>query len=201
MKKIKSTFLFCILFALSGCATGYTLVATGVNSIETLQVDASGGWNQAPFNSYSNDRKTTKSWTQDGLLLDRLVFVPEVADGESIITSRQKDAALPVFRKDMLPNELEELAQSTFVKLYGEGNAVISTSNLRPHRYGENRGILFDVDASVTESPDYKGIVGAFISNEKLYFMYYLGATPYYFEKHRQKAESIIKSARLAPSS
>ncbi len=187
-----------VALTLSGCVVGYTAVPTGVNTIEGLNVVADPGWNLAPYFSASSDRKNSKSWTRDGLLLNTLAFVPAIPDGEALIKSNQKGAALPVFRADMLPNEIEELAESTFVKMYGEGNAVFDTSNLRPHRFGENRGFLFNVEASVTESPDYKGIVGAFIANEKLYFMYYLAADPYYYEKDLGAAEAIIKGATLA---
>ena len=188
-----------ILFLVSACVPTYTLVGTGVNAIDTLFVDAGSGWNKAPTNAYSGDRKNSQRWTQDGLALNQLVFVPAVADGEALITSQQKDAALPVFRKDMLPNEQEELATSTFVKRFGEGNAVVTTANLRPQRFGENSGIMFDVEATVTETPRYKGMAGAFIADDKLYFMYFLGATPYYYEKYREQAEATIKSATLTP--
>jgi hypothetical protein len=59
-------------------------------------------------------------------------------------------------------------------------------------------GVMFDVEARVTESPDYQGMVGAFIVDDKLYFMYYLAAVPYYYAKHRDEAEAIIKSATIA---
>ncbi|MCG8370034.1 MAG: hypothetical protein MJA32_05915 [Proteobacteria bacterium] len=199
MKKLRVMVLAPALLAASGCVTGYTLVTTGVNAVDTLYVDAGSGWNKAPYNAYGGDRKNSQKWTQDGLMLNQLVFVPEVADGEALITSRQKDAALPLFRKDMLPNELEELAQSTFVKMFGEGNAVVETMNLRPHRFGEDRGVMFDVEATVTDNPKLKGTVGAFVANEKLYFMYYLGATPYYYEKYAEQADAIIRSATLTP--
>lgn len=187
-----------LALSLSGCVVGYTAVPTGVNNIEGLNVMADPGWNLAPYYSASGDRKNSKSWTRDGLLLNTLAFIPAVPDGEALIQSRQKGAALPLFRADMLPNEIEELAESTFVKMYGEGNAVFDTSNLRPHRFGQHQGFLFNVEASVTESPDYKGVVGAFIVNDKLYFMYYLAADPYYYEKDLSAAEAIIKSATLA---
>jgi hypothetical protein len=199
MKILKIVLPVFILFLISACVPTYTLVASGVNSIDTLYVDAGSGWNKAPNNAYSGDRKSSQRWTQDGLTLNQLVFVPAVADGEALITSQQKDAALPVFRKDMLANELEELARSTFVKRFGEGNAVVKTANLRPQRFGENSGIMFDVEATVTETPRYKGMAGAFIAQEKLYFMYFLGATPYYFDKYREQAEATIKSATLTP--
>lgn len=188
--------LLAAIAGLSGCVTGYTLVAAGPTAIDNLHVNAAPGWNLVP-GSNTNARANTQVWTQDGLLLNRIAFVPAVPHGEALIQSPQKDAALPVFRKDMLPNEIEELVESTFVKLFGDGNAVISTSNLRPHKFGDTPGVMFDVDASVTESPDYKGVVGAFISGEQLYFMYYLAAEPYYFGKDREAAEGMIKSAHL----
>ncbi len=183
---------------LSACVTGYTLVEPGPHSIDKLTVNAGSGWNLVPAYAASGERKNTQRWTRDGLLLDRLVFIPAVPDGEPLATSRAKDAALPVFHKDMLPNEIEELVESTIVKSFGEGQAAVSTSNLRPHRFGENSGFMFDVSAVVTESPMYKGVVGAFIANDELYIMWYIGADPYYYDKHLADAEGIIRSATLA---
>ena len=199
--KIGSLLIPTLALTLSGCALGYTAVPAGVNSIEGLNVVVDPGWNLAPNTSASSDRKSTRTWTRDGLLLNTLAFIPAIPDGEALIRPREKGAALPVFRADMLPNEIEELAESTFVKIYGEGNAVFDTSSLRPHMFGEHRGFLFDVEASVTESPDYKGFVGAFIADEKLFLMYYLAADPYYFEKDLAAAEAVIKGATLAAPS
>ena len=50
---------------------------------------------------------------------------------------------------------------------------------------------------TVTDGPPYKGTVGAFIANESLYLMYFLGAVPYYYDKHIDEAAAIIASARL----
>jgi hypothetical protein len=193
----KNLFLTSTILLLTGCVTGYTLVEPGPIFVGELTVDAGSGYNKAPRVSLSTQRKGSQSWTQDGLLLDRLTIIPAVADGEPLLKPTSKDAALPVFRKDMLPNEIEELLESTILKIYGEGNATVNTSNLRPHRYGTDRGILFDVSAMVTESPSYKGIVGAFIVQEHLYILWFLAAEPYYYSKHVQKAEAIIHSARL----
>ncbi len=197
MIKIRNLGFVAALITLAGCVTisSWSLVTAGLNSIDTLRVDADSGWNRAPNMAYLGARENSQTWTKDGLLLDQLVFIPAVPDGESLLVSRNEGAALPVFRKDMLPNELEEMAEGTFVKLWGEGNAVLSTSNLRPHRFGEHPGIMFDFDARVTDSPDYKGIAGAFIVNETLYFIYYRAAHPYYFDKHRGAAEAVIMSA------
>lgn len=190
--------LLLTLTALSGCSiASFTLVTPGVVAIADLNVRAGSGWNNAPAHQRRFARADSAAWTKDGLLLDRLVFIPGIPDGESLLVSRERTAAMPVFRADMLPNELEELVESSIVKFFGEGRAVVSTENLRPHRFGEDRGVLFDLSAVVTDSPEYNGLVGAFVANERLYVMYFLGATPHYFGKHIAEAEAIIKSATI----
>lgn len=183
--------------ALSACIAPFTLVTPGVVAVEDLKVQAGSGWNHAPSHQTRLARSESVTWTKDGLLLDRLVFIPGVPDGKPLLESRERTIAMPVFRADMLPNEIEQLVESTIVKFFGEGQAVVNTENLRPHRFGNERGMLFDVSATVTESPEYKGLVGAFTANEKLYVMYFLGATPHYYDKHVAEAEAVIKSATI----
>ncbi len=189
--------LLAVAVVLSGCVTGYTLVQPGINTAQDLQVNAGAGWNLAPPNSTPAARKGAQTWTRDGMLLDRLVLIPSVGDGETLLVDRSETAALPAFRKDMLPNEIEELVESTLVKYFGEGNAAVNTANLRPQTYGDQKGLMFDIDAKLTESPDYKGVVGAFVTDERLYTMWYIAADPYYYGKHRDAAEATIKSAVL----
>ena len=43
-----------------------------------------------------------------------------------------------------------------------------------------------------------RGGVGAFVADEKLYLIVYLGAQPYYFDKHRDEALAVIRGARVA---
>jgi len=138
--------------------------------------------------------------TQNGTLLDRIMIIPAVPGGEALFRQLSKSQALPVFESNMLPNEIEELTESSIVKLFGEGGAVVETANLRPHRYGNNRGVLFDMDVTVSDGPDYKGFAGALVVTEKLYLIFFLGAEPYYYEKYRDEALKIIKNARVVAS-
>lgn len=185
------------LAVLSGCVTAYTLVNPGTITVGGMTVTSVGIWNQAPPALRGQLRRNAELWTRDGPLLDRLLLIPAVADGEALLIDRSKTAALPTFKADMLPNELEELTESTMLKYFGEGNATIRTSNLRPQRFGEHRGVLFELQAAVNESPDYSGMAGAFIANDALYMIIYLAAEPYYYGKHLADAEAIIRSARL----
>jgi len=182
---------------LSGCAMSYSLVAAGVVGVEGLTVQTGSGWNRAPGIHTPSNRRGAETWTKDGMLLDRLVIIPAIGDGEAIMVSQSKSAALPVFKADMLPNELEELVESSMVKAFGEGGSVVNTDSLRPHRFGENAGVMFDLTATVSDGPQYRGTVGAFIAEDKLYLIYFIAAVPYYYDKHIAEADAIIRSATL----
>ena len=201
MKAIRSGLVLVVVCVLSGCVTSYALVAPGAVDLSGLQVTPGASWNLAPPAVMPASRKNTQVWTKDGLLLDRLVIIPGVPDGETIVVSRDDAAALPVFRADMLPNEIEELTESSIVKLFGEGSVSVSTRDLRPHRYGDHRGILFNLDVAVSDGPDYKGLAGSFIVDGTLYLMMYFGVETYYYDKHLVEAEAVISGARLVGSS
>ena len=195
----KTAVLLALAAALiSACATmSYQAVLPGVNMLGELQVTADAGWNLAPAYATPNATSKSQTWTRDGLLLDRLIIIPAVADGEALFKSRDPAAALPPFRASMLPNEIEEMTESTIVKLFGEGSAVVNTENLRPWGFAEHRGVMFDIAVTVTESPDYRGMVGAFIVGDKLYMILFLAATPYYYDKHIASVEALIKGAAI----
>lgn len=193
--KFRSLF-YMSLVILSGCIT-YAAVGPGELSYSGLTVQTGTAWNQVPKEAARLSRSESRLLTLNGLLLDRISIIPAVPDGEPILRQYSKAEALPVFKSDMLPNEIEELTESSIVKLFGEGRGAVETANLRPQKYGENRGILFDLEVSVSDGPDYKGVVGALIVDEKLYMVFFLAAEPYYYQKHIDEALEIIKSVRV----
>lgn len=196
MNVLRQVTILAAALTMTACATqSYTLVPPGAVNVGDLQVAAQQSWNKAPEGTGAS-RKATEMWTRDGLLLDRLIIIPAVPDGESIFQERDKQAALPKFRADMLPNEIEELTESSITKLFGEGQASVETSNLRPQRYGNDRGMMFNMDIKVTDSPDYRGLAGAFIADRKLYLMMYIAADPFYFDKHVDEVEALMKTAQ-----
>lgn len=192
-------YLFSIILSLStvACMPAYVAVAPGNINYDGLIIKTDQAWNLAPTISTPSARKGSKVWTQDGILLDRIMIIPAVPDGESLFITTSKDQALPAFKADMLPNEIEELTESSLVKLFKEGEVVVQTSNLRPHRFGEHNGLLFDMNVAVSDGPNYRGITGALVVDKKLYLIFFLGAEPYYYRKHIDEALVIIKGARV----
>ena len=196
MKRIISLLVFGILS--TGCVTmNYTLIPTGTSDVGSLAVSPGLNWNLAPKIHTPVARRESQSWTQDGLNLNRLIVIPAVPDGEPIFKAPQKSSALPNFRAGMLPNELVELAESSIEKLFGEGESMVETDNLRPHRFGEHIGVLFDLRMTLAAGPKYRGMVGSFTAADQLYMIIYLAADPHYFDKYVQEAEWIITNAHL----
>lgn len=193
MRPVRLLVIF-LLAPLAGCVTGYTLVEPGVQTLGPMRVTAGELWNRAPGTS---TRANGQTWTQDGLLLDRLIIIPGVKDGETLFVSTNAAQALPAFHADMLPNEVQELVESSILKMFGEGSATVSTSGLRPQGFGDIGGFMFDLEAAVSESPNYRGLVGAFVDDSELYVVMFLAAEPHYFDKHKGTADALIRSATL----
>jgi len=196
--KSRTYFYFSLIF-FAGCVS-YAAVGPGELTYNGINLQTADSWNQAPPEFTRFARAESKVLTQNGTLLDRIMIIPAVPSGEPLFRQISKSLALPVFDSSMLPNEIEELTESSIVKLFGEGGAVVETANLRPHRYGDNRGVLFDMEVTVSDGPDYKGFVGALVVGEKLYLVFFLGAEPYYYEKYQDEALKIIKNARVVAS-
>ncbi len=194
---MKFRFVIYATWVLLGGCVSYSVVEPGTSEVGGLQLQPRHTWNQAPRSSTPGLRPESKVWTRDGILLDRIIIIPSVSPGESLFVFRSDDQKPPVYRAGMLPNEIEELAESSIVKLFGEGDVTVDTHNLRPHRFGEVGGFLFDLELGLSDGPNYRGATGAFVSEDHLYVILYLGAVPYYYEKHLDEAMEIIKSAML----
>lgn len=188
--------VYCAMAFLGGCIS-FAAVLPGESNFSGLTLKTTDTWNQAPREMTRLSRPDAKIWTRDGMLLDRFIIIPAVPGGEPIFRQTTSSQALPLFESSMLPNEIEELTESSIVKLFGEGGAVVETSMLRPHRFGENKGIMFNLDVSVSDGPNYRGVTGAMVVNEKLYLIVFLAAVPHYYEKHLDEAVQIIKSSRV----
>lgn len=180
-----------------GCASAhYTLLPANTPvSVGSLSLQPPTAWNEAPKTSTPRARKESRSWTVDGLNLNRLMVIPDVEDGSPIFQNRNKAMALPVFRSDMLPNELVELTESSIEKLLGEGQSDVKAEHLRPHRFGGRAGVMFDLDITLADGPAYRGLAGAFISDSHLNLLVYIAAEPYYFDKDLDSAREIIENA------
>lgn len=197
---MKRYFVFIgLAFLLGGCvSTQFKAVTAGQLTLGDLEVETVDPlWNKSPgiLTAYLHD--DSELWTRDGLLLDYLLLVPGVDDGEAVFHSRSDSLVFPLFSKDMLPNEIVELTESSLVKLNGD-SVVVTSSGLRPYRLGEQRAVMFDLELTSADEPRRFGRAVAFVKNEQLYLMLYVATELYYFDKHWGKALATMDSARVA---
>src|SRR5262245_31311579 len=196
MKMRKSTSFAVFVLFLGGCVSNpYTLLPAGPTSVGALRIDAEGDWNQ--LKQAADATTPTAVWTLDGPMLDRIVVFGGVANGDTLVKEDKKSEALPHFHDSMLPNELVKFIESYLLKMFGEGQALVESNNIRPQRYGSDAGVAFEVTITPAELATYKGSVGAFIAKQKLYVIMYIAAEPYYYGKYRAVAERMIGSAKL----
>jgi len=74
---------------------------------------------------------------------------------------------------------------------------VVQTSSLRPHRFAEHNGLLFDMEAADSDGPTYRGITGVLIVDKKALSDFFLGAEPYRYDKHIYEALMAIQAAHF----
>jgi len=185
-----------VLFALlSMCAARpITLVPTGQQSIGNLKIDAVAGWNTLNFESKGGP--PTAVWTCDGSLLDRLMIYGGVGDDRPLSNERDK-VGLPRFRVSMPQSDLVTFIETNLAAMFGDDPAVVASSNVRAQDFGGHPGILFELDITPVELAHYKGTAGAFVAEQKLYLIMYIGADPYYYDARLAAAQQMIVSARL----
>jgi hypothetical protein len=200
MMNIRASFLLSALLLTGGCASvNYSLVPAEPVTVGSMTVTPAPGWNRAPGAITTFARPGSQVWTQDGPLLDRLLLIPDIAEGETLFKAPGKDVALPVFKAGMLPNELVQFTESSLVKLLGEGSSVIRTENVRPAKLGDQRAILFDVVGTPADGPLYRGMAASIVRDQKLNMIIFLAAEPYYYDKHKASVEGIFSSVRFQP--
>ncbi len=188
---------FLLLMVMSGCVPqAFTLVTPGAVTVGSVTIQVEAGWNEVNPAYVAYLRKGGATWTRDGLLLNRIIVVPSTAAGEPLFKEPKASAAYPKFRADMLPHEVAAFVESSLTKIAGEGEVLATSSNLRPARYGDAPGIVFDISLSFADAPEQRGVVGAFVIDDQLSFVAYLGAHPYYSERDRSRGEAIVASAR-----
>ena len=171
-----------------------TLVPVGQQTVGSLKIDVAAGWNT--LNAESKGGPAIAIWTCDGPLLDRLMIYAGIGDDHALSIERSK-VQLPHFEASMPQNELVTFVEENLKTMFGDDPAAVVSSNVQAQNFGDNAGILFEVDVTPVKLAHYKGTIGAFVAEKKLYLMMYLGADPHYYDMRLAAAKQMIVSARL----
>lgn len=202
---IRSVAVIAVLSAVAlvqGCmSTQYALLDGEDSRFGSLQlVPNDANWNRAPQSVTQYLHSDSRIWTRDGILLDQLMWLAPIVHEQTLFVSQDpKQLVYPTFRKEMLPNEVEELVRDSLTRQLGS-QASVTTSNLRPKRFAGERGIAFDLQIEFADSATQRGYAGAVIIDDALHVAIYRAAQLHYFDKHWPAASAVIDSASRIPA-
>ncbi|MDX1593765.1 MAG: hypothetical protein R3298_05910 [Gammaproteobacteria bacterium] len=187
------------LLLLGGCATPYTLVEPGPQTVrETLTVTPGRAWNRVATPGIDGK---VEVWTLDGTMLNMMTFFAGVEEGEPIFVRRRLPGAKegekpPVFRARMTPLEIADLFRDTTSVVYG--TAIVETTGLRPATLAGLDGFRFETSMVGQDEVVRSGTALGAVHDGRLYMIWFLGAKLHYFERYLPEVERVFASARVA---
>jgi hypothetical protein len=180
--------LICVLLAAvaaGGCAAYRRIELHPTTIGDTLIVEPQIVWSGQSLGPW-------EMWTVDGSSLQQIRFLTGLRDGEAIPVGIVDDKR-PRFRKAMSPSELAELVVDWYIAV---GLRNVQNANLRPAVLAGHQGFRFELTYSSPNGLDGRGLIVGTIMDERLYLIVYSGAAEYYFPKHLEHVEALIRSAR-----
>jgi len=173
MKKLA---LLACLSLMSAC-TPYTLVKSEQTDINGLSVVPAGSWSELSSLVSVEDIPT---WTADGTLLNSIMFFGSIADGQKLIEGSDQ-TNFPQFRKDMLPNEVVEIVESTVTQLYSA--TILDKGTLKPYKVNNEPGFQFSFKFAGQDEVPRGLLATGVIKNDMLYIVLYQAANLHFYDK------------------
>jgi hypothetical protein len=185
-----------VLVALAGCTPTYSLVTPGATEVGDgrMAVTASIAWNSLPVHARQPDWE--EAWTLNGPLLESVVFVTGVPDGQSLVKHRRRDdARVAVFRADMAADDLVTMFESWY---RARGVTVFAVDSVDPLPFLGGTGLQLRYRFAPGDGIGRKGTAVMRVVDERLYLMKLEGVTSHYFDAARPEFERMVASAQLA---
>lgn len=159
-----------------------------------LTVTPPAAWNRTPA---AHGVRKVEVWTLNGELLDSIIFVGGLEDGEAWVRQRRRDTRqVPVFRSAMQPQEIVEMLETSY--RVRTGATVFEPRGLAPARFAGAPGFRFDFRYLTTDDIARRGrAVGAVIDG-RLYMAVLDAAELHYFGAAEPQFTKLVESARIA---
>lgn len=188
----------CLMLLLSACSS-YEMIPPG--KVEFVGKDATVRTDMA-WSGHNTDSQFT--WTQDGPLLQNLVFLLNVEDGKTltkgldvegkfdplmVLFGKVPDEVSYRYRRDMTEIEVMDLFAASMGKIV---ESPVTATNLRPATLGGLPGFRFDYSFVGKDQVRRLGFAVGAMVDSKLSLVHYYGTELYHFQKHRDDAERVI---------
>lgn len=184
---MRKVIVFVIGIFVASCAS-YSLVNPGAVAVGDFDVSPTQSWNQASGKVFGR-----QLWTQDGQLLNTIIFFDGIQDGQPLFKITKK-AEHGIFKSTMLPNEIAELTESSMAKVMN--TSATKVSDLKPVDFLNGRGFEFTLSYVNSSDVPMKSLARAAVRNNKLYMILYNAAEMHYYDRSIQEVEAIMASAK-----
>lgn len=177
----------CSAVLLSACAA-YSLVTTQPTKVgSAFQVKPVSEWSKRSTGDL-------ELWTQDGSILQELVFVTGISNGDTLFPETAQTStksALPEFDDKASQAELLEYVKASLSAIKVQD---IQDRVFEPHKFGGENGFHMEFDMASQSGLEYRASVFGAIRKNKLYAVIFYGTRLHYFEKLRPEVETIVNS-------
>lgn len=192
--KLQHSLMLTVLVALAGCMPTYTLVRSGSTPVakNAFVVEPSTSWNKVPA---VGALPQEERWTQNGSMLDQVVFVGALPAGKALAVQKKKDARqVPAFRPDMSPQDLVSMVESLYRV---RGVSTFEVVSVAPTKFLTQSAVRFDFAYVASDQLPRRGRCVLEIVDARLYVMAYDAASTHYYDAALPEFDRMVASAAL----
>ncbi len=180
-----------LLLMFAGGCTQYNVVDAGPQSVGSLSLVPSHSWNKAPSMAAPGEVPT---WTADGISLNSVSFFSDVEDGKPMVRSG-KAGDFPVFRANMLPNEIVDVLEKTVAKVFSA--TIAGQGTLKPAVFAGAKGFEYQFEFVTPDNLNRKAFATGVVHDGRLQLVFYQGTRMVYFDKELPNVQAMLATATI----
>jgi hypothetical protein len=185
-----------LALALTAACAPITLVKPERQTVGgVISVQPGVAWNKLAMHNYQGKIEV---WTQDGAMLNTLLFFTGVPDGQPLFTlanAGSQQEKPPVFRSTMNAVEVQELLEATAARYFQ--TTIAEGRNLKPVPVANGQGFRFETRLVGRDEVERDGVFVGTIRNGKLYGAWFQGAKLHYYARYLPEFDRMVASAQL----
>jgi len=179
-----------LLVLVAACATNRLVSASSGIAVLNLQIDSSLDWSRV-------HGPRAEMWTIDGAPLNRFLVIADVKPNEHVYLGPRERKGRPDgpwYRPGMRADEIRDVLLDA---LREGGWSNISSSGLRPVKFGGVDGLRFEATLTSESGLIYRASFGAAEHNGKLTHFSWMAPNEYYYDRDAAAVNKMFESIRF----
>jgi len=187
---MKKLLLYCLILALTGCASVRKIEPGTAKIGERFSVKVPTAWNHLDFPYL----KPAQIWTLEGRTVDELMIYTSIKEGQVMHTENSGKQKNFVFHSSM---QTEEIV-SMFEGVLSRDTSTFKLIKLEPYPFGGKKGFRFEYERiRKADNVQMQGVGFGAVDHGELFSILYQAPRLNFFSKHIAKVEAIAQSASI----